>query len=76
MALIKVKQIEFSDHDSFTVGKIEGTNQIRYYIYKEGEKFITIDIQSIKHSFNSIEKAKKFCQKDFENFINNLIEKN
>ena len=76
----KIKKLEFSEYvgnhasSSFTVGRVHGTNQIRYYIYKEVDTYRACDIQSNVHSFSSIDKAKEFCQKDFENFINNLIE--
>ncbi len=43
--MLKIKKLEFSEYvgnhasSSFTVGRVFGTNQIRYYIYKEADNY-------------------------------------
>lgn len=61
-------------HSNFMVGRLEDNQILNYFIYRESN-IIVIDLFSEKHYFNTIDEAKEFCQKDFEKFVNSLIEK-
>ena len=77
---MKIKELIFEKYigtfNWFIVGKIEGFKNIRYYIHKIGDKIEVIDWNEEKKYFDIIEKAKEFCQNDFEEKIKKLIYEN
>ena len=77
---MKIKELIFEKFSGtfsyFIVGKIECYKNIRYYIYIFENKFEVIDWNEEKHYFVTVEEAKEFCQKDFNEKIKNLIYEN
>lgn len=76
---MEIKKINFEKYSSvnswFIAGKIEGFDNLRYFIYpiRDGIEIIDPNFNKIKSS--SVENAKIYCQKDFDERIKNLIEK-
>ena len=77
---MKIKELIFEKFSGtfsyFILGKIEGYKNIRYYIYIFENKFEVIDWNEEKHYFVTVEEAKEFCQKDFNEKIKNSIYEN